>query len=65
MCMYGKVPSLFTWNCHNIVDQLHFNIKQRFFFFLMVKKKEKAKVGVRKGSQALVEQTLDGSTSLI
>ena len=39
--------------------------KTKSFFFLMVKKKEKAKVGVRKGSQALVKQTLDGSTSLI
>ena len=23
MDMYGWVPSLFTWNYHNIVDQLH------------------------------------------
>ena len=27
MCMYGSVPFLFTWNYHNIVNQLHLNTK--------------------------------------
>ena len=27
MCMYGWVPVLFTWNFHNIVNQLYPNTK--------------------------------------
>ena len=33
MCMYGWVPSLFTWNCHNSVNQLYTNIKLKPVFF--------------------------------
>jgi len=31
MYLYGWVPSLFTWNCHNIVNQLYANTKEKFF----------------------------------
>ena len=27
LCMHGSVPFLFTWNYHNIVNQLHLNTK--------------------------------------
>ena len=29
MYMYGWVPSLFTWNYHNIVNQVYSNMKQK------------------------------------
>ena len=31
MYLYGWVPSLFTWNYHNIVNQLYANTKEKFF----------------------------------
>ena len=37
MCMYGWVPSLFTWNYYNIVNWLYPNTKSEGFF---LKKKE-------------------------
>ena len=33
MYIHGWVPSLFTWNHHNIVGQLYSNIKVWFFLF--------------------------------
>ena len=34
MYMYGWVPSLFTWNYHDIVNQLYANTKEKFFLKL-------------------------------
>ena len=36
--MYGWVPSLFTWNCRNMVNQLYINTKGKF------KKKKKKRL---------------------
>ena len=33
MCVYDWVPSLFTQNCLNIVNQFHSNTKLKAFFF--------------------------------
>ena len=41
MCIYGWVPSLFTWDCHNIVNQLYPSTKcfwckknnKQFFYY--------------------------------
>ena len=43
MYIYGWVPSLFTWNYHNIVNQLYPNTKLKVFFFFKSPKNNKEK----------------------
>ena len=37
ICMAGWIPLLFTWNYHNIVNQLYSNIKEKVFFLKRIK----------------------------
>ena len=43
MCMYGRVPSLSTWNYDNIVNRLYPNTKYFFFFLIYFNEQNRQK----------------------
>ena len=42
--LHGWVPLLSTWSYHNIVNQLHSDIKQKVFFFFLSVRKDTSKI---------------------